>query len=54
MSQMLASEHSDGLDPSRLERHLPELLQQYVPDPTPLAAIPTSRQYGDAAISLLS
>ena len=40
MSQMLASEHSHGLDPPRLERHLPELLQQYVPDPRPLIPDP--------------
>jgi hypothetical protein len=37
---MPASEHSDRLDLERLERYLPELLHQYVPDPTPLAALP--------------
>ncbi len=43
MSQMLVHEHRDRVDPSRLERHLPELLQQYVPDTTPLAALPQVR-----------
>lgn len=51
MSPMRAPEHNDGLDPSRLERHLPELLQQYVRDATPLAALPPRRQASDSTAS---
>jgi len=44
---MLASEHADALDLDRLGRHLPALLQQYVPDPSPLPALP--RRDGEPA-----
>lgn len=50
MSQILASDPSNGLDPTRIERHLPELLQQYVPDPTPLAALPPGRHVAETAV----
>ncbi len=51
MSPMRAPEHNNGLDPTRLERHLPELLQQYVRDDTPLAALPPRRQASEPPVS---
>jgi len=35
---------SAGVDPERLQRHLPELLQQYVPEDAPLQARPAPAQ----------
>lgn len=41
MSQIARSlPRPSDVDPERLQRHLPELLQQYVPDDEPLSASP--------------
>jgi len=47
MTEPFGPSHGHALDLDRLERHLPELLQQYVPDPTPLAALPRGGRDGE-------